>query len=106
MALVENPAQNAATLTWHGLDEAEIDAETERGQSVLVQETWDPAWHAFENGKELPLRMEDKMGFMLIDAPEGQHKIRIRFETPLENRVGQVLFVLTGIVLAGLVIRR
>jgi hypothetical protein len=106
VALVENSAQNAATLTWPGLDEAEIDAETERGQSVLVQETWDPAWHAFENGKELPLRMEDKMGFMLIDAPEGKHKIRIRFETPLENRAGQVLFVLTGIVVAGLVIRR
>jgi hypothetical protein len=107
VALVENPAQSAATLTWRGPDAAEIVAKTDRGQSVLVQETWDPAWHAFENGKELPLRMEDKMGFMLIDAPEGDHKIRIRFETPLENRAGQVFFVLTGIVvLAGLVIRR
>jgi hypothetical protein len=106
MAAVENPAQNAATLTWSGFDEAEIDAKTEHGQSVLVQETWDPAWHAYENGKQLPLRREDKMEFILIDAPEGDHKIRMRFETPLENRAGQVLFVLTGIVLAGLVIRR
>jgi hypothetical protein len=39
------------------------------------------------------------MGFMLIDTPEGGHKIQMRFEAPLENRAGQVLFVLTGIVI-------
>jgi hypothetical protein len=106
LAVVENPAQNAATLTWRGFDEADIQANTGGGQSVLVQETWDPAWHAFENGKELPIRAENTMGFILIDAPEGDHRIQMRFETPLENRAGQVLFVLTGIVMAGLVIRR
>ncbi len=46
------------------------------------------------------------MGFMLIDAPEGDHRIQMRFETPLENRAGQVLFVLTGLVIFGLVISR
>jgi hypothetical protein len=104
VAVVENPAQNAASLTWRGFDEAEIDAKTDRGQSVLVQETWDPAWHAYENGKELPLRTEGAMGFMLIDAPDGDHKIRMRFETPLENRVGQVLLMLTGLLMGVLAI--
>jgi len=99
IAVVENPAQTAATLTWNGFDEAEIEARADRSRSVLVQETWDPAWHAYENGKELPIRTENIMGFMLIDAPEGDHKIQLRFETPLENRAGQVLFVLTGIVM-------
>jgi hypothetical protein len=105
LAVVEDPAQNAATLTWRGFDEADIEANTGGGQSVLVQETWDPAWHAWENGKELPIRTENTMGFMLIDAPEGDHKIQMRFQTPLENRAGQVLFVLTGLVMVGLVIR-
>jgi uncharacterized membrane protein YfhO len=73
---------------------------------VLVQETWDPAWHAYEHDKELPIRIETAMGFMLIDTPEGEHRIQMRFETPLENRAGQVLFVLTGLVIGGLVIRR
>ena len=94
----------AATLTWRGFDQAEIDAKAGRGQSVLVEETWDPAWHAYENGEELPVRAANTMGFMLIDAPEGEHRIRMLFETPLENRAGQVLFILTGIVIAGLVI--
>jgi hypothetical protein len=106
VSVVENPAQNSAALTWRGFDEAEIEAKADRGQSVLVEETWDPAWHAYENGKELPVRAGNTMGFMLIDAPQGEHRIRMRFETPLENRAGQVLFVLTGIVMAGLVIRR
>jgi hypothetical protein len=105
LAVVENPAQNAATLTWRGFDEADIEANTGGGKSVLVQETWDPAWHAYENGKQLPVRAENTMGFMLIDAPEGDHKIQMRFETPLENRAGQVLFVLTVMVMVGLVIR-
>jgi hypothetical protein len=106
VAVIENPAQNKATLTWPGFDEADIEASIGGGQSLLVQETWDPAWHAYENGKELPIRTENAMGFMLIDAPEGEHRIRMRFETPLENRAGQVLFVLTGLVIGGLVIRR
>ena len=72
------------------------------GESALVEETWDPAWHAYENGKELPIRADETMGFMLIDAPEGDHRIRLRFETPLENRFGEVVFVLTGMVVIGL----
>ena len=103
VGVVENPAQNTASLTWLGFDHAEIEAKTDQGQSVLVEETWDPAWHAYENGKQLPVRLEGTMGFTLIDAPEGDHKILMRFETPLENRAGQVIFVLTGIVMIGLI---
>lgn len=102
VAVVENPAQSAASLSWRGFDEAQIEANTGPGQSVLVQETWDPAWHAYENGKELPVRTDKTMGFMLIDASEGEHRIHMRFETPLENRAGQILFVLNLIVLGGL----
>jgi hypothetical protein len=106
LAVVENPGQTAATLRWLGFDEAEIEAKAGPGQSVLVQETWDPGWHAWENGTRLPIRTENTMGFMLIDTPEGDHRIRMRFETPLENRAGRVIFVLTGIVMAGLVAAR
>ena len=31
------------------------------------------------------------MGFMLIDVPPGDHMIQMRFETPMENRIGQWL---------------
>ena len=102
LAVVENPAQNPASLTWRGFDEAQLGAKAGQGQSVLVQETWDPAWHAYENGKELPIRTENALGFMLIDMPEGDHRIQLRFETPLENRTGYAFFVITTIVMIGL----
>jgi hypothetical protein len=50
--------------------------------------------------------VEPVMGFMLIDLPEGAHKIQVRFETPLENRFGQVIFFVTLIIVAGLAVTR
>lgn len=106
VAAVENPAVSAATLTWHGFDNATVEGSTTGGQAILVQETWDPAWRAYENGKPLPIHADLTMGFMLIDTQPGRHTIEMRFETPLENRVGEVLFLITAAVMAGLVIRR
>ncbi len=103
VALVENPLQPAATLQWRGFDAADVHAKTNPGQTVLVQETFDPAWHAYEDDRQLPIRVEDKMGFMLIDAPPGDHAIRLQFESPLENRIGEIFSILTAIVIIGLV---
>ncbi len=104
--LVEDPAQPAAFLTWHGTDEFEIDANLSQTQSILVQESWDSAWHADENGQSLPVQRDSYMGFMLIDAPPGTHHIHLRFRTPAENRAGQVIFLLTAGVICVLLIRR
>ncbi|HEX4133458.1 MAG TPA: hypothetical protein VHY84_02455 [Bryobacteraceae bacterium] len=106
ISVVDDPAQNPATLTWKGFDEAEVEGKTQQGQSVLLEETWDPAWHAFENGRELPIRAGNTIAFMVIDAPPGDHRIQMRFLTPLENRVGQFVFFVTALVMAGLITMR
>jgi hypothetical protein len=103
VAAIEDPANSAATVAWNGFDEADIHATAKPGQSVILQETWDPAWHAYANGREVPVRVEPAMDFMLIDVPAGANSIRMRFETPLENRLGQVLFVLTAIGLSAFI---
>ena len=78
-----------------------------KGQSLLVQETYDAAWRAYENGRPVSIRREPVMNFMLLDLPEGAHDIRMRFETPLENRLGQIAFVIgLGAVLLLVVSRR
>ncbi|MGA2712387.1 MAG: hypothetical protein ABSG41_04705 [Bryobacteraceae bacterium] len=105
VAAVEDPTRPAATLAWRGSDEADVQATVKPGESILLQETWDPAWRAYENGRELPVRVEPVMGFMLIELPQGTHKIQMRFETPLENRFGQVLFVITIAIAAGLALQ-
>ncbi len=99
VAAVEDAAKPEAISVWRGFDEVDIQATATPGQSILLQETWDPAWHAYDNGRELAVRAEPVMDFMLIDVPEGAHNIQMRFETPLENRFGQVLFVITVLAL-------
>lgn len=94
--------QPPVTVTWQGFDRVAIQAKTSTGQSILLQETFDPAWRAYEDGKELPIRPDAVMGFMLIDVREGDHTIEMRFETPLENRVGQALFVICVFAAIGL----
>lgn len=105
-ALVEDKTQPETPVTWSGFDRARIDANVAAGQAVLLQETFDPAWRAYENGSRLRIRPEPGMDFMLIEAPPGAHHIEMRFETPLENRFGQALFVITVGVIAWIVRRR
>ena len=71
-----------------------VRAELGAGQSILVQESYDPAWQAAVNGKTVSIR-KDAVGFMIVDLPPGEQEVHLRFVTPLENRVGQAVTVLT-----------
>ena len=102
LAVVDSPGQAGTRVSWRSFDEVDIDAETPAGKSVLLQETYDPAWHAYEAGQELAIRPEPVMAFMLIDLPPGSHSVVMHFEVPLENRAGQVLLVLSLLTLAAL----
>jgi hypothetical protein len=104
VAIVENPEQSATSVVWQGTDAIDVQAQVSNGQSVLLQETYDPYWSAYENARQLSIRPDPVMGFMLIDVPEGSHSIHLHFETPLENRVGQVIFALSLAVLVALVL--
>jgi hypothetical protein len=103
--VVENGPDSPAALGRSGTDAMVVSAKLDPGQSVLVQETFDPAWQAWSNGKRLPLR-KDVMGFMVVDTPPGEHEIRLVFVTPLENRVGWALTAISVLLLVWLFIRR
>jgi hypothetical protein len=99
--VVENGPDSPAALQRTGTDAMVVSAKLDPGQSVLVQETFDPAWQAWSNGKRLPLR-KDAMGFMVVDASPGEREIRLVFVTPLENRVGWALTAISVLLLAAL----
>jgi len=104
LALVEAPQQPETLVTWSGFDALQIKATVADGESVLLQETYDPAWRAYANGKPLAIRKDHIMGFMLIDAPAGQSAIDMRFETPLQNRIGLGLAILSLLIVGGLLV--
>jgi hypothetical protein len=102
---IEHGPDVPATLARPDTDQMVVHAKLNAGQSVLVQETWDPAWQAWSGGARLGLR-KDAMGFMVVDAPPGDGEIRLVFAMPLENRVGWALTGISLAVLLGLFLRR
>ncbi|MBX5495217.1 MAG: hypothetical protein IRZ15_07760 [Bryobacteraceae bacterium] len=65
----------------------------EPGQAILVQESFDPAWRAYSGTTRLRIHQDPVSNFLLIEAPPGDHEIRLEFELPLENAVGRALAV-------------
>lgn len=97
---IEQGPDSPAVTEWVGVRTMRIHARLAADQSITVQETYDPAWHAYANGRRLPV-YKDVIGFMRIDAPPGEQQIQLNFETPLENRIGRVVALIgLAIVLA------
>src|SRR5262245_22481977 len=95
---------DAPTCTeWEGTDAMRVRAVVGDGQSILVQITYDPAWHAYSAGKPLPTS-GDVMSQLLIEAPPGEHDIRLVFEIPRQVKLGRILAVLSVLTVAALVI--
>jgi hypothetical protein len=102
---VENGPDSPVNIDRPSTDAMLLHAKFDTGQSLLVQETWDPAWQASVDGKRLPVH-KDAMGFMVVDPPPGDRTVRLEFPMPLENRVGWGLTGLTLLALAVLGFKR
>lgn len=100
---VENGPDSPARTRWEGADVLHVQASVKAGQAILVQATYDPCWQAHSAGRRLPIR-KDVMGLMLIEAPPGDHDLKLVFELPLENQVGRIVTLLTMATMLGLVI--
>ncbi len=103
--VIENGPDSPVTIDRLSTDAMLLHAKFDAGQSLLVQETWDPAWRATVDGNSLPVR-KDQVGFMVIDPPPGDRTVRLEFTMPLENRVGWGLTALTLMALAALSLNR
>jgi len=90
-AAIEEGPDSPTTTAWRGTDEMRVHARLAAGQSILVQITYDPAWHAYAGGKALPVHRDGGADFSVVDAPPGESDVSLVFETPVENRIGWVL---------------
>jgi hypothetical protein len=85
-----------------GIDEIRISAVTKEGQSVAVQENFDPGWHAFVDGKATGIE-KDIMEFMRVRTSPGAHEIRLVYDMPIESRIGLWISVISLLAAALLV---
>jgi hypothetical protein len=104
VSAIEHGPDSSPTVTRPTFESFDVRAAVSAGQAVLLQETFDPAWHAYSDGTALPIQ-QDALGFMLVAAPVGEHTIHFQFETPLENRIGWVLSVVTFLIVVMLLVR-
>ncbi|HWC99801.1 MAG TPA: hypothetical protein VG456_23735 [Candidatus Sulfopaludibacter sp.] len=100
--MMEKGPDAPTTMEWQGTDAFHVHAKLDAGQSLVVQESYDPAWHAWSGGKPLTVH-KDAMGFMAVDAPAGDEEISLAFVTPLENVVGRIVTVLTLLVILAMI---
>jgi uncharacterized membrane protein YfhO len=104
--VIEGGPDSPTTTVWRGTDEMRVHARVAPGQSILVQVTYDPAWHAYAAGKSLLVHKDRGADFSVIDAPPGDYDIAFVFETPLENRIGWLVTWLSLATVAVLCVRR
>src|SRR5260370_40379807 len=102
---LEKGPDSRALMEWDGIEAIRIRATIAEGQSVVVQMAYDPQWRAESSGAALTTR-KDALGQMLIEAPPGLHDMRLKFETPLENRIGRLISLFFAIAVLGLMIYR
>ena len=100
--VIEKGPDAPPSVARNGPDVMLVRAKVETGQSIVVQESYDPAWQAWAGGTRVPVR-KDAMGFLVVDAPPGEREVRLEFVTPLENQIGRILTLLTLLVLVGLI---
>ena len=98
VAVIENGPEARPESIRESTDAILVRARLAAGQSIVVQESYDPAWQATSGGQSLQVH-RDPMGFLVVEAPPGDREIRLRFVTPLENRVGRGVTILTMLLL-------
>lgn len=81
-----------------------IRATLRSGESLIVQESYDPAWRAYSGGNPIPVR-KDPAGFLHVYAPTGEQDIELRFELPTENVVGRVVTIMSILIAATILLR-
>ncbi|MSV27905.1 MAG: hypothetical protein EXQ52_04055 [Bryobacterales bacterium] len=102
---IEHGPDSPVSLKWDGTDAMDVQVTLGAGESLIVQESFDPEWRAVEGGRNLDVR-PDVVGFMRIDAPPGEHRIRLYFPVPHWNRFGWAVTLLTAAGLIALIVRR
>ena len=99
-AMEKGPPQ-PATLTWQGTDAFRLRAQVSEGQSLTAMVTYDPAFHAYAQGKPIPIQ-PDVLGQMHFNVPPGNADLTVVFERPLQNTIGLLLTATSLLTLVGL----
>lgn len=75
------------------------------GESLVVQESYDPAWRAYSGDRSVPIA-RDVAGFMRLDPSPGDREVTLVFEQPFESLAGRALTAISVAIAAAMALRR
>ena len=84
-------------------DEIRMQAILVSGEAILVQESYDPGWHAYSNSQPVAIE-KDPIGFMLLHTQPGTQSVVLIFEPTLEIRAGLLLSCVSVLIAAALIV--
>jgi len=102
--LLEKGPEATVETHWEGTDVLRIRANVANGQAMIAQASYDSAWRAYSGSQRLPVRA-DPAGLVRIDAPPGQHDIRLAFALPGSYVTGRILSLIGFAVVAWIFFR-
>ena len=71
-----------------------IDIEVSKPALLRVATFYYPGWEASLDRKEVPIKIEQPSGAMLVEVPEGTHTLELRFlDTPLRYYARLISFL-------------
>jgi hypothetical protein len=87
IAALEDPARPALQTRWLGADTLVIDGAAPPGRLVAVRVNADPGWQAFQDGRAIPIEI-DNLGFMVLrPAAAAATHIELRYRATAEPRI-------------------
>jgi hypothetical protein len=87
------------------IDEIRVSAVTRAGESVMVQENFDPGWRVFVDGTPAVIE-QDIMTFMRVRTEPGAHQIRFVYGASTEARIGMWISIVSLLATSALAINR
>jgi len=104
--LLENGPDAPVEMRWVSTDAFRLRTRLSEGQSLLVLVSHDQPWRAWSGDQELAVQ-RDRLGFMRLDPPPGEHDIIMVFELPYGNLIGRLVTLASiGVVVVLIVARR
>jgi hypothetical protein len=103
--VLESGPESPVAMSWEGTDAIRLRARVAADQCLIVQVTYDPAWHAYAGGRPVTVR-KDAIGQMLVYPPPGEDEVQLVFGRPVENTVGWILTWTSIAIAAAVTLRR
>ncbi len=97
VAAREDGTRPVLRTAWRDTTTFEIDGAVDAGRLIAVSMNADPAWHAAQDGREIPIET-DNLGFMVLHAaPSAATHIEMRYRVGAEPRVMAAISLLAWV---------